>query len=54
MDQALPVPISRHFYKEYSKVNSKLIYVELPRTGHTATSNLDHFLVFTDAPIIYL
>ena len=38
MDQALPVPVARHFYKHYSKVNNKLIYIELPRTGHTATS----------------
>lgn len=38
MDQALPVSVARHFYKHYSKVNKKLIYIELPRTGHTATS----------------
>ena len=38
MDQALPLPIARHFYKEYSLINSNLIYIELPRTGHTPTS----------------
>ena len=38
MDVALPVPISRHFYREYSKVNPNVIYIEFPRTGHTATS----------------
>ncbi|UJR34715.1 hypothetical protein I4U23_027492 [Adineta vaga] len=35
MDQFLPVPISRHFVKEYSLINSNLTYIELPRTGHT-------------------
>lgn len=38
MDQALPLPIARHFYKEYSLINSNLTYIELPRTGHTPTS----------------
>jgi hypothetical protein len=37
MDQALPVPISRHFSKQYSLVNSNFTYIEMPRTGHTAT-----------------
>ncbi|CAF1001113.1 unnamed protein product [Rotaria sordida] len=37
MDQALPVPLARHFYKQYSLLNPNVIYVELPRTGHTAT-----------------
>lgn len=38
MDQALPLPIARHFYSEYSLINSNLTYIELPRTGHTPTS----------------
>ena len=38
MDQALPLPIARHFYREYSLINSNLMYIELPRTGHTPTS----------------
>ena len=38
MDQALPVPIPRHFVKQYGLVNSNLTYIEMPRTGHTATS----------------
>ncbi|CAF1014781.1 unnamed protein product [Adineta ricciae] len=38
MDQALPVSIPRHFAKQYSRVNSKFTYIELPRTGHTPTS----------------
>ena len=37
MDQALPLPIARHFSKEYSLINSNFNYIELPRTGHTAT-----------------
>ncbi|CAF4612325.1 unnamed protein product [Rotaria sp. Silwood1] len=37
MEQVLPVPLSRHFYKQYSVLNPDVIYVELPRTGHTAT-----------------
>lgn len=39
MDQSLPVPIARHFYHEYRQVNPQLVYVELPRTGHTAIGN---------------
>lgn len=35
LDQALPLPISRHFVKEYSRVNSNITYIEMPRTGHT-------------------
>lgn len=38
MDNAIPVPLSRHFYVEYSKVNPNVMYLELPRSGHTATS----------------
>ncbi|CAF2501982.1 unnamed protein product [Rotaria sp. Silwood2] len=37
MDQVLPPPLARHFYKQYSVLNPDVIYVELPRTGHTAT-----------------
>jgi hypothetical protein len=40
MDQALPLPIVRHFYKEYSLINSNVTYIELPRTGHTATGKI--------------
>jgi hypothetical protein len=36
LDQALPLPAPRHFAKEYSALNRNLIYIELPRTGHTA------------------
>jgi len=39
MDQALPLPIPRHFARQYSKVNSRFTYIELPRTGHTPLSN---------------
>ncbi len=35
MDLVLPVPISRHFSKQYSLVNSNFTYIEMPRTGHT-------------------
>ncbi|CAF3760650.1 unnamed protein product [Rotaria socialis] len=38
MDQALPVPIARHFSKQYSLINSNFTYIEMPRTGHTATN----------------
>ncbi|CAF3032294.1 unnamed protein product [Rotaria sp. Silwood2] len=36
MDETLPLPIARHFYKKYSSLNSNLTYIEMPRTGHTA------------------
>ncbi|CAF3265919.1 unnamed protein product [Rotaria sp. Silwood2] len=38
MDSSLPVPIARHFAKQYSLINSNFTYIEMPRTGHTATS----------------
>ncbi|CAF3733912.1 unnamed protein product, partial [Rotaria sp. Silwood1] len=38
MDSALPIPIARHFVKQYSLINSNLTYIEMPRTGHTATN----------------
>ncbi len=38
MDQALPLPITRHFSKQYSLVNSNFTYIEMPRTGHTPLS----------------
>ncbi|CAF4440160.1 unnamed protein product, partial [Adineta steineri] len=36
MDQALPLSIPRHFSKQYSMINPNFIYIEMPRTGHTA------------------
>jgi hypothetical protein len=36
MDSALPLPIARHFYKQYSVFNSNVTLIEMPRTGHTA------------------
>lgn len=44
MDPSLPLPIARHFAKKYSALNSNLIYIELPRTGHTAIGLLLLFL----------
>ena len=38
MDQALPLPVARHFVKQYSMINSNLTYIEMPRTGHTPLS----------------
>ncbi|CAF4070708.1 unnamed protein product [Adineta steineri] len=36
MDQALPLSIPRNFFKQYSMINPNFIYIEMPRTGHTA------------------
>ncbi|CAF1260448.1 unnamed protein product [Rotaria sordida] len=38
MDSALPIPIARHFYKQYSLINSNITYIEMARTGHTPTT----------------
>jgi len=43
MDQALPLPIARHFSKKYSLINSNFTYIELPQTGHTATGKFCFF-----------
>lgn len=45
MDQALPLPIARHFAKAYSLINSNFTYIEMPRTGHTATSKFFYILI---------
>ncbi|CAF1465585.1 unnamed protein product [Rotaria sp. Silwood1] len=40
MDSALPVPIARHFFKQYSLINSNLTYIEMPRTEHNNYINI--------------
>jgi hypothetical protein len=46
MDPSLPLPIARHFYKQYSAFNSNVTLIELPRTGHTAIGLYEYFCFY--------